>query len=116
MAKKKFDTNQLDPQFPEKIAQEQEAETAFRLTAETQSFPDKAATDEQTRKFEAAQFETAYQIPNYQPPTVYRTANLLEIEQPVNRKIDKIGLPENVLLALPYLPWGIGLVAGLIEL
>lgn len=116
MAKKKFDTNPLDPEFPQKAAEKQEAETVTRLTAPTQNFPNNVMTDEQTRKFEAAQYETYYQTPNYQPPTFYHQANLAEMNQPVNRKIDKLGLPENILLALPYLPWGIGLVAGLIEL
>ncbi len=107
MAKKKFDTNPLDPEFPQKVAEKQEAETVTRLTAPTQNFPNNVMTDEQTRKFEAAQYET---------PAFYHQANLAEMNQPVNRKIDKLGLPENILLALPYLPWGIGLVAGLIEL
>lgn len=116
MAKKKFDTNQLDPEFPKKVVEMQEAETMSRFSAETQSFPNSVMTDEQTRKFEAAQYETAYQVPNYQPPAVYHTSNLVEKNEPVNRKIDKLGLPENILLALPYLPWGIGLIAGLVEL
>ncbi|HQX56831.1 MAG TPA: hypothetical protein PLP07_12960, partial [Pyrinomonadaceae bacterium] len=32
------------------------------------------------------------------------------------RKLDKIGLPENWLVTLPYLPFSIGLIAGIIEL
>jgi uncharacterized membrane protein len=32
------------------------------------------------------------------------------------RRVDKIGLPENVMVALPYLPFSIGLVAGVLEL
>jgi uncharacterized membrane protein len=32
------------------------------------------------------------------------------------RKVDKVGLPENVMVALPYLPFSIGLVAGVLEL
>ena len=37
-------------------------------------------------------------------------------DQSRKRKVDKIGLPENVMVALPYLPFSIGLVAGLLEL
>lgn len=33
-----------------------------------------------------------------------------------DRKVAKVGLPEKWLIALPYLPFSIGLVAGLIQL
>lgn len=114
---KKYDTNPLDPEFPAKVAATvaQHDETAYKLTAETQQFSGNVMTDEQTRKFEDAQFQSAYNPPNYQPPAVYHTTRLAEV-QPIDRKVDKVGLPENVLVALPYLPWGIGLIAGLIEL
>lgn len=116
MPKKKFDTNPLDPEFPKKVAEAQEAETVSRLTPPTQHFPSDVMTDEQTRKFQSAQYEAAYNAPNYQPPAVYHTSRFPEVHQPINRKVDKIGLPENILIALAYVPWGIGLVAGLIEL
>lgn len=112
---KKFDTNPLDPEFPEKIAEAQKDETIYNLTAETQNFPTNVMTDEQTQRFEEAQFQAYANAPNYQPPAVYHN-QFVEMNQPINRKVEKIGLPENVLIALPYLPWGIGLVAGLIEL
>lgn len=112
---KKFDTNPLDPEFPQKVAEAQKDETDYKLTAETQHFSGNVMTDEQTRKFQEAQFQSAYNPPNYQPPAVYHTTRFAEI-QPINRKVDKVGLPENILVALPYLPWGIGLIAGLIEL
>ena len=114
---KKYDTNPLDPEFPAKVAATvaQHDETAYKLTAETQQFSGNVMTDEQTRKFEDAQFQSAYNPPNYQPPAVYHTTRLAEV-QPIDRKVDKVGLPENVLVALPYLPFGIGFIAGLIEL
>ena len=34
----------------------------------------------------------------------------------LKRKVDKIGMSENVMVALPYLPFSIGLVAGALEL
>jgi uncharacterized membrane protein len=113
---KKFDTNPLDPEFPKKVAEAQKDETTFNLTPDTQNFPGQVMTDEQTRKFEAAQYQTYFEPPDYQPPAVYQGNRFAEMNQPINRKIDKVGLPENVLVALPYLPWGIGLVAGFIEL
>jgi uncharacterized membrane protein len=113
---KKFDTNPLDPDFPKKVAEEQETETAYKLTLETKNFPPPLVTEEQTQRFEAAQYQNYFETPNYQPPAVYQTNRFMESNQPINRKVEKVGLPENVLIALPYLPWGIGLVAGLIEL
>lgn len=112
---KKFDTNPLDPEFPKKAAESQKDETAYKLTAETQHFPGNVITDEQTRKFQDAQYQPMFNPPNYQPPAVYHTTQFSEI-QPIDRKVDKVGLPENILVALPYLPFGIGLIAGLIEL
>ena len=111
---KKFDTNPLDPEFPEKVAQMQQAETASKLTAETQMFAHSVVTEQQTQKFNDVQgyFET----PNYQPPAVYQTSRLYAETESPTRKVAKIGLPENVMVALPYLPWGMGLIAGLIEL
>ena len=113
---KKFDTNPLDPEFPKKVAEAQKDETAYKLTADTQLFQGDTATDEQTRRFQEAQFQSYANAPNYQPPAVYHTARFMETNQPINRKVEKVGLPENVLIALPYLPWGIGLIAGLVEL
>jgi uncharacterized membrane protein len=115
MAKKKFDTNPLDPEFPKKAAEAQEAQTEYKLTTETKNFTPPVMTDEQTRKFEEDQFHAAYNSPNYQPPAVYQANRFVE-KQPINRKVDKVGMPENIMVALPYLPWGIGLVAGFIEL
>ena len=31
---------------------------------------------------------------------------------PAERKVQPIGLPENIVTALPYIPWYIGLIAG----
>jgi uncharacterized membrane protein len=112
---KKFDTNPLDPEFPKQVAAVQEAETEYKLTPDTEFFPNQPMVEEQTRKFQEAQYQTMYNPPIYQPPAVYNPNRFSEI-QPVNRKVDKVGLPENLLVALPYLPWGIGLIAGLIEL
>lgn len=113
---KKFDTNPLDPEFPKKVTESQETETEYKLSPETTNFPPAYVTDEKTQRFQAAQYETYFETPNYQPPAVYQANRLIDPNQNIHRKVEKIGLPENVLIALPYLPWGIGLVAGLIEL
>ncbi len=119
MAKKKFDTNPLDPDFPKEVAfepQPQQTQTLPQNGGETKKFEEPATTEEQTRKFDEANFN-AYQSPfngqqvpaNYQPPNFFANDNR-------NRKVAKIGLPENVLTALPYVPFHIGLIAGIIEL
>ena len=119
--KKKFDTNPLDPEFPQKVAfetQPQETNTLPQSNGETKKFEEPFETADRTRKFEEANFN-AYQAPyngqnvpaNYQPPPppFYAQNNR-------SRKVAKIGLPENILTALPYVPFHIGLIAGVIEL
>lgn len=126
MAKKKFDTNPLDPEFPKKVAfepQTQETQTLSQNGAATRIFDEPIINEDQTtRKFDEANFN-AYQAPyngqnipsNYQPPQ-YPSPQYPFAQQDRSRKVAKVGLPENVLTALPYIPFGIGLIAGIIEL
>jgi uncharacterized membrane protein len=130
MAKKKFDTNQLDPDFPQQVGaaapapqtvpelREQETSVLNGGNVQTRQFDEPALTEEQTRKFNEADFQSyqspynGQQIPmNYQPPP----APFFHTEDR-SRKVAKIGLPENILTALPYIPLFIGLVAGILEL
>ncbi len=122
MAKKKFDTNPLDPDFPKKTAFEPQPQETTTLpqngATDTKRFEEPVQTEEQTtRKFDEANFNQ-YQAPfngqnvpsNYQPPLP------LYAQNDRTRKVAKVGLPENILTALPYVPFFIGLVAGLLEL
>ena len=126
MAKKKFDTNPLDPDFPQKVSlepQPQQTQETRILSengaADTNEFDTKVVTEEQTtRKFDEANFNQ-YQAPfngqnvpsPYQaPPAPFYPQNDRK------RKVAKIGLPENILTALPYVPFHIGLIAGIVEL
>ncbi len=113
--KKKYDTNPLDPDFPTKVAEAQQTETLPNLNAETRSFNGAAATEEPTRRYDNAGFAQYSSIYD-DPPAgeLYQTTRLEETEKPSNRKI--MGVPENVLMILPYTPFYIGLVAGLLEL
>ena len=116
MAKKKFDTNPLDPNFPRKV-QEAKTET-FPKSGDTDRIPPPSVTEEQTRRFSEANF-AAYSSPydGRQVPNVYQTAKLnADVGNSSKRKVAGIGLSENVLTALPYLPWFIGLVAGILTL
>jgi len=115
----KYDTNPLDPDFPAKVRAEAEAQLATQMLGatggETQRFAPE--TEEQTRRFASPEMP-AYQAPfngqfvpaHYQPGVVAAT------DDSIYRKIEKIGLPENVLIAVPYIPWYLGMVAGLLLL
>lgn len=119
---KKFDTNPLDPEFPEKAKQTQTATlpTSNQRNGQTRKFDEPNETEEQTRKFNQAEFdsyqstfgkEANYPV-NYPRASFYdRTGN-----QDSSRKVGKVGLPENILVALPYVPFFVGMVAGVLEL
>lgn len=118
MAKKKFDTNPLDPEFPEKAGREAETDALPKNEFKTAEFPPASVTEQETRKFDNADFN-AYQTPfnGQNVPANFQTAKLYgNAKQSSTRKVDKIGLPENVLTALPYIPFFVGFIAGLIIL
>lgn len=116
--KKKFDTNPLDPEFPERAraAAAQQAETTTNLDAKTQTFP--PVMEEPTRRYDNSNFAPPYAPPfnGQNVPEAYRAAKFADMNRSNDRKVDKIGLPENVLTALPYVPFWIGLVAGIVIL
>lgn len=120
----KYDTNPLDPEFPEKAraaAAEQQTQSLPYAGAPTQAFPYVAPTEEQrTRRFAEpdVQAYSAYS-PTYNGqyvPAAYQQAGFAEMNRSSSRKVAKIGLPENIATALPYIPWYFGLVAGLLML
>lgn len=115
MAKKKFDTNPLDPTFPER-AREAETNRLPENDFKTSEFPPLSATEDETRRFDEANFN-AYSSPynGQQIPANFNGAKFAEMNESSSRKVAKIGLPENILTALPYLPY-IGLIAGILEL
>jgi uncharacterized membrane protein len=114
--KKKFDTNPLDPKFPERV---KEAETVAlpKNNYQTGEFQP-SVTEDETRRFNEANFD-AYQMP-FNGQNVPASAQTTRLYAPptenISRKVEKIGLPENILTALPYVPFTIGLIAGLIIL
>jgi uncharacterized membrane protein len=111
----KYDTNQLDPNFPNRVAESQQTETLPNLDAKTRNFADR---EDSTKRFDNAQFQNMFESPSYQPPALYQTAKLAEtaIEKPTSRKVANIGLPENVLLILSYCPFQVGLIASFVQL
>ncbi len=117
---KKFDTNPLDPDFPEKA----KAQTATVGEYTSPTHPYKTAelpvspgsvTEDETRRFDEAQFK-AYSFQGGQVPVLNRAPAIAPMNEASNRTVAKAGLPEKWLIGLPYLPFSIGLVASLILL
>lgn len=116
MAKKKFDTNPLDPAFPDRI---REAETAAlpKNEYQTSEFPPSSVTEEQTRRFGNQEFNNYNSPFNGQNiPANFKTTQFANISDNNSRKTSKVGLPENILTALPYIPWFVGMIAGILIL
>ncbi|MFN2411613.1 MAG: hypothetical protein ABR535_00950 [Pyrinomonadaceae bacterium] len=122
----KFDTNPLDPTFPEKVR----AATA-NIKAETQAAPEmpvapttrfktsefpsepSSVTEEETRLFGEREFQ-AYSMPSGAAvPAAYQSTSFGAIGIGHGKKT---ALPEKWLIGLPYVPFHVGLIAGLILL
>ena len=125
---KKFDTNPLDPEFPEK-ARAAAADTSPDVsaytaparspyaTAEHQASPamPPSVTEEETQRFTEAQFN-AYAFQGGQVPAPYQQSPFADMNRAGERKVAKTGLAEKWVVGLPYIPFWIGLVAGLVLL
>lgn len=118
MAKKKFDTNPLDPEFPQRVTEAQKAETAPQVEAKTRNFAPYSVTEEPTQRYDNPNFVPPYTPPfdGQNVPQAYQTARFADMNRSNNHKVEKIGLPENIVTAIPYIPFWIGLIAGLIIL
>lgn len=127
---KKFDTNPLDPDFPEKARSMAAGAdtspnspygpppTGRQTPFKTAEFPNSppSVTEEETRRFAGDDFQPYWQQAEPQPMAAYQPYPLADTSETSSRRVKKIGLPENLLLGLPYLPFHIGLVAGVIML
>lgn len=127
---KKFDTNPLDPEYPEKVraaVQDAPDVEAYRSPGaayspprspySTAEFPTRppSVTEEETQRFTEAQFN-AYAFQGGQAPIVYQQSKFADMNRAGIRKESKTGIPEKWLIGLPYIPFSIGLVAGLVLL
>ncbi len=111
----KYDTNPLDPDFPEKATDAAEpigTEALHNNGGETRQFAPPMSDEEQTRILENSRM-AGFSAPYGNP---YQTVGFANVHQSLSRKVEKIGLPENVMTALPYIPWFIGMIAGLLIL
>jgi len=117
----KYDTNPLDPDFPEKVRAEREHEMATQVlrtsAAETRTFAPAMPTEDVTRRFSPDMASTFSAPVNAAiTPNFYQKVSAGNIDESKERKVAKIGLPENIVTAVPYIPWFFGLAAGLILL
>ena len=117
MAKKKFDTNPLDPSFPERVQKEAETVVLPKNQFKTAEFDPPSITEEQTRRFDEENFNAFHSPYNGESvPANYQATNLAGMNKSSKRKVAKIGLPENIVTALPYIPAWIGFVIGILIL
>src|SRR6476661_7534410 len=113
----KYDTNPLDPDFPEKIRAESEGQATQVLSEtgapHTQHFPPGAHPEEPTVRLSGVQYAPPPPIPQFQQPNNGQYVPGMYQPQYVapqrERKVAPLGLPENAVTALPYIPWYIGL-------
>lgn len=117
----KYDTNPLDPDFPEKIKAAAEAEVKTQVLSETGAAETRqfakgaptASTEQETRRFFPADAEAYSQPYDGQfVPANYNATNLTATTDATPRKIEPFGIPEHIVIAASYVPWFIGMVAG----
>jgi len=114
----KYDTNPLDPDFPEKAKAAAAAQETAQAGGGTRPFASSESYEQETREISAHDFG-AYQAPQgAYAPAYYASAAVppAAVEDTRRRRVDKVGLPENIVTAVPYIPWYFGLVAGIILL
>lgn len=121
--KSKYDTNPLDPDFPQR-AEEQDAERAAEAVRarETQGRPRPTAESEAPTRNIEQPLPTSYPsvfIPPQPPQTTTSVPAWTppdRVQPLTSRHIPGINLPENVALLLPYIPFYIGAVLAVVEL
>lgn len=119
---KKYDTNQLNPKFPEEAkarsADAEEYAPPPKTPFSTAEFPTRPAsvTEEETRRFGESEFQN-YTFHGGQVPATSRTTAISQdMGQASDRKVEGVGIAEKWVVGLPYLPLWIGLVAAIILL
>lgn len=117
MPKKKYDTNPLDPDFPQRAKEMQTEILPNSGAQQTQPFPFASVTEEQTRRFGEADFSYTSPFDNQNIPANFQTAQFKsDAENASKRTVSKVGLPEHILTALPYIPFYVGMIAGILLL
>lgn len=121
--KTKYDTNPLDPDFPRRT--EEVSGATENVSRESEDPTRRLETEAPTRRWDGNQYNstpTSYPSvfvpPTQQPPAAQPAPFVppVQIQQPTSRNIPGIGMPENVVLILPYIPFYLGSIAALAEL
>lgn len=120
---KKYDTNRLNPKFPEEAKAQSAAAGNYapppKTPYSTAEFPKSPAsvTEEETRRFTDNDFQ-AYAFQNGQVPAAYQPTPMAvqDMSHASDRKVRGIGIAEKWIIGLPYLPVWLGLVAGFVLL
>jgi uncharacterized membrane protein len=136
----KYDTDPLDPDFVRRTEEVSGRTGDAPQDEQTEPLRSDPAPGDRTRRFEeqmSASYPSVFVPPAYQPPTQqpftsfgasphqppaqavpppgpsspYQTN-----ARPSSRPVTRLGIPENIATVLPYLPFYIGLVAGIVEL
>lgn len=116
---KKYDTNPLDPGFPErartKFAEPAAAPQSPFKTAEFPGASPPGITEDETRRFSEADFNaSAFQ--GISAPAAHHPRRFADMNAASSRKVTKVGVSEKWLIGLPYLPFYVGLAAGIVLL
>jgi len=142
----KYDTDPLDPDFVRRTEENLWGATRAQQSEQTEPLPPGSVTEEPTRRFDEQLGDTYPSVfvpPAYQPPRAPQPFTTFGAGQhqppattsapppgpstpypgphahaaaPTSRTVSRLGLPENLALIAPYIPFHIGLVAALIEL
>lgn len=109
---KKFDTNPLDPEFPDKVRAEQETSVLPEEVPETHPLFQAAPTEEVTRTLiDEVRPEPGFGVSTESHPVPATTSHT----NPSNRIIDGLMFSEKTLVSLSYFPY-VGLILGAVIL
>jgi uncharacterized membrane protein len=142
----KYDTDPLDPDFVRRAEENLWGASRAPRAGQTDPIAPPSVTEEQTRRFDEQtpdSYPSVFVPPAYQPPrpqpqpfTTFGAGPHqppattvpppgpaspypgphAQPGGPASRTVTRLGIPENIALALPYVPFHIGLVAALVEL
>jgi uncharacterized membrane protein len=119
--KTKYDTNPLDPDFVRQTREVGGQTDNVKPEAETQT--QTLESEAPTRRIDApynppTSYPSVFVPPQHQPPATQPVQFVppAVVHPPTSRTIPGINLPENVVQIVPYLPFYLGAVAGLLEL
>jgi hypothetical protein len=137
----KYDTDPLDPDFVRRTDEMRGRTAGVQDTEGTVQLPRDRAAEEPTRRFDERtpeSYPSVFIPPTYQPPRPQPFTNFgagpgqppaqvappppgpsspyQPFVPPSSRRVTRLGLPEHIANAAPYLPFYIGLVAAFAEL